>query len=468
MVEIAFIVKFQLLEVAMLKFCIRIIFVLSASFIATHALSQDMSGWSDKTVCRLLSQNPDNTNYTQEVESRGLACSSGTQSSTKVDDKSNAFDGNYPFLLSRFNPSEGAKGLGTGILVINNGTISVSPENRFLDTSPTKYYDTLKGRIDKNGNLSLSFSVNALNGKGSPYKVNFSGNINDLEIKGKFDDYFQLFITLSDDTSSMSSDGLTMSASRNSGYGSHTNTFGYKKKNFQLITNSNKARRGEKYQRFEVGDGDCFGDDGWNDCETDRERVEFTVAPSMKPTGNQCFAFSIMLDDSFQSVSPTATHLGQIHQIGGPKGYTGGFASVPPVVMFDARNDYYVLDWHMLSGSATNVSEISVYYDLMPINDMKGKWTDISVCLDFANENISVWVNGNKKVDIDKAPINVKLKPRLIYFKYGVYRSFISKYKARHGTDVMPTQIVYYDEVRRGSSINEVDFNINPSLEIVD
>ena len=147
---------------------------------------------------------------------------------------------------------------------------------------------------------------------------------------------------------------------------------------------------------------------------------------------------------------------------------TGGFASVPPVVMFDARNDYYVLDWHMLSGSATNVSEISVYYDLMPINDMKGKWTDISVCLDFANENISVWVNGNKKVDIDKAPINVKLKPRLIYFKYGVYRSFISKYKARHGTDVMPTQIVYYDEVRRGSSINEVDFNINPSLEIVD
>ena len=48
------------------------------------------------------------------------------------------------------------------------------------------------------------------------------------------------------------------------------------------------------------------------------------------------------------------------------------------------------------------------------------------------------------------------------------YSSIISKYKTRHGTDVMPTQIVFYDEVRRGSSINEVDFNINPSLEIVD
>ena len=87
---------------------------------------------------------------------------------------------------------------------------------------------------------------------------------------------------------------------------------------------------------------------------------------------------------------------------------------------------------------------------------------------DFADKNVSAWVNGNKIVDIDKSPINVKFIPSAIFFKHGVYRSFISKYKASHSTDVMPTQIVYYDEVRRGSSIDEVDFNINPNLEIVD
>ena len=31
-----------------------------------------------------------------------------------------------------------------------------------------------------------------------------------------------------------------------------------------------------------------------------------------------------------------------------------------------------------------------------------------------------------------------------------------------------PTQIVYYDEVRRGNSIEEVDINVNPELQFVD
>ena len=451
-----------------MNFCFRLVCLLTASLMATHALSQDLSGWSDKTVCRQLLNNPDNIDYVQEADSRSLVCGSSTQPSKRVDNISNAFDGEYPFVLSRFNPSESRRALGSGILVIQNGAISVSLKNRFLDTSSTKYYDTLKGQIDKKGNASISFEVNALNGKGSPHKVRFSGNINSLEIKGKFDDYFQLFITLSNDTSSMSSDGLTMTASKNSGYGSHSNFFGQKKKNFGLINNPVKARRGEKYQRFEVADGDCFTSGDWNDCETDRERVEFTATPMQKPTGNQCFAYSIMLDDSFQSASPTNTSLGQIHQKGGPKGSMEGIKSNPPLIQFDVKNDYYELNWHVLSGSVNNVRDQSVYYKLIPINDMKGKWSDISFCIDFANKNISVWVNGDKKVNIDKAPINAKLVPTAIYFKHGIYRSFISKYKARHGTDVMPTQIVYYDEVRRGFSIDEVDVNINPSLEIVD
>ena len=42
--------------------------VLTASLMATHALSQDMSGWSDKTVCRLLLSKPDNSEYQAELE----------------------------------------------------------------------------------------------------------------------------------------------------------------------------------------------------------------------------------------------------------------------------------------------------------------------------------------------------------------------------------------------------------------
>jgi hypothetical protein len=38
--------------------------------------------------------------------------------------------------------------------------------------------------------------VNALKGKGSPVPVNFSGRMNELQIKGKFDDYFDMIIKI--------------------------------------------------------------------------------------------------------------------------------------------------------------------------------------------------------------------------------------------------------------------------------
>ena len=56
---------------------------------------------------------------------------------------------------------------------------------------------------------------------------------------------------------------------------------------------------------------------------------------------------------------------------------------------------------------------------------------------------MDVWVNGNKKVEILQSPIN--FTPASIYFKYGIYRSFISRYKNLKGK--IPTQIVFYDEI---------------------
>ena len=49
---------------------------------ATHALSQDLSGRSDKTVCRQLLINPDNTDYLEEAKNRGLSCGSAATKNT--------------------------------------------------------------------------------------------------------------------------------------------------------------------------------------------------------------------------------------------------------------------------------------------------------------------------------------------------------------------------------------------------
>jgi hypothetical protein len=107
---------------------------------------------------------------------------------------SDAFDGSYSFTLSRFNPSEGSMKIGSGKLEISDGKISVTKKSRSLITSSTSYYDTFEGQIDKEGNISAVFNVNALNGEGVPLPVIFTGSIDALQIKGRFDDYFEMII----------------------------------------------------------------------------------------------------------------------------------------------------------------------------------------------------------------------------------------------------------------------------------
>jgi len=74
------IIKLKLFEAVMLNFCIRVVCLLSVSLIATHALSQGMSGWSDKTVCRLV-ESDGGALYIEEATSRGLDCKASIKAS---------------------------------------------------------------------------------------------------------------------------------------------------------------------------------------------------------------------------------------------------------------------------------------------------------------------------------------------------------------------------------------------------
>ena len=76
------------------------------------------------------------------------------------------------------------------------------------------------------------------------------------------------------------------------------------------------------------------------------------------------------------------------------------------------------------------------------------------------------WVDGNQESGNIKI-LQFFLNQEGIYFKHGIYRNLISKYKELKNRK-MPTQVVFYDEVRRGKSIKKVDININPKLKPVD
>lgn len=262
-----------------------------------------------------------------------------------------------------------------------------------------------------------------------------------------------------------------LKTSSKSGFEVHMNYMGHNDHNFKYIKDKKKARAGKYYQRFELRDGDCFGDDKWNDCKNNRERVEFSGKPRQSPKNTKCYGYSLMLSKDFIDVHPTNTDLGQVHQKGGPSGTAGGLPSYPPLIQIGAHNGNLYFGWHELSGSASNVIDERRDYKLKPLKNMKEVWTDISFCLDFKNKRMDAWVDGIKKVEILKSPIF--FKPKEIYFKHGIYRSFISRFKSSFigrykYNGKMPTQIVYYDEVRRGNSIEKVDVNINPKLKPVD
>ena len=250
----------------------------------------------------------------------------------------------------------------------------------------------------------------------------------------------------------------------NSGFTFHKNFMAQNKHNFTYLMDNSKSRSGNFYQKFELRNGDCFGDENWNDCDNDRQRIELSSEPNQPISGKQCYGYSIKLSNNFTDIKKVSTTLGQIHQKGGPSGKANSLSSFPPLIQIDARKGNLYLNWHKLSGSKNNVKDESKYYKLKTLKSMKGVWTDISLCLDFENKRIDAWVDGNNIVKIPESPIF--FEPKSIYFKHGIYQSFISNYTSFKGET--PTQIVYYDEVRRGNSIEDVDINVNPSLKFVD
>ena len=72
-------IKLKLLGVVKLNLYIRFFCLLCASFMAANALAQDLSGWSDKTICRLIDEKHSSllTQLLQETKTRRLICNNG-------------------------------------------------------------------------------------------------------------------------------------------------------------------------------------------------------------------------------------------------------------------------------------------------------------------------------------------------------------------------------------------------------
>lgn len=204
---------------------------------------------------------------------------------------------------------------------------------------------------------------------------------------------------------------------------------------YQVVSKADghPVRAGDNALRFEVRAGDCSWGPGWNDCDNGRERHEMLSTDSWSG-GEGWYHWSIYLPEDYPIIYPVKVALGQFHQKGSH-----------PVWMFQNGNGGYIVD-NQTSGLSGWMTPI------LTDGEMRGKWNDILIHARWTSERdgfFYVYVNGETEPRHSwSGP--TKKPGQQVYFKFGIYRSFMWRYPGD-----APTQIVYFDAVNRASTCSD-------------
>jgi hypothetical protein len=210
---------------------------------------------------------------------------------------------------------------------------------------------------------------------------------------------------------------------------------GAKKHGYQLVFAPDyPVRYGKKSERFEVRPGDCsrVKSGSWDDCKEDRERSELIQRGYRQWEGGEYwYRWSIYIPEGHQNIYRTKLAYAQFHQEG-----------CSPVFLFQEYGGGYWL----------NIQPPIKGYDddrkLLEAKEFIGNWNDIVVHARWTKKNdgwFKVWVNGEEKTSHEGKTMTCND----VYFKYGVYRSFLSRNRELSET---VTTIAYYDGVVRSKT----------------
>ncbi|MEM7547913.1 MAG: heparin lyase I family protein [Pseudomonadota bacterium] len=179
-------------------------------------------------------------------------------------------------------------------------------------------------------------------------------------------------------------------------------------------------------ERFELRPGDCGSHRGWSDCRTDRERSELSeLGPRSRAGEVAWYGWWVHLPPDWPDVWPAKTTIAQFHQ-----------EDSHPVWMFLHKGGALVID-NQSTGRTTETVPI-----IAP-EALRGRWHRIEVFARWSRGSdgqFAVYVNG----DLRFAHEGPTMTARKVYFRYGVYRSFVSRHDGP-----APTQIAYFAAVRK-------------------
>ena len=238
-----------------------------------------------------------------------------------------------------------------------------------------------------------------------------------------------------------------------------------KKTSYTISTDT--VRAGEKSQKFELLPGSCGRDRYGSDCEINAERVERIFKQDQKPGKEYWYAWSIMLDPStdWSKVAVTSIALGQVKALGVDK---------PPWI-FKMRNNQFYTNIHFAGESpAGKIAKGDGTYcgDMGSTQMATGKWMDILLKADYSDKlkqghsYLQIWINGELVCDIKDTIVNKHTwsdrysnKGKYLNFRYGIYNNDVDR-----AWD-MPIRTVWYDEIRIGSSREDVELNIDNPVD---
>lgn len=218
-----------------------------------------------------------------------------------------------------------------------------------------------------------------------------------------------------------------VSASGN-GFGAFQRSLSHTPHGYQRVPDPTGTAPSAQVDRFEVRAGECAANTGWSDCTNDRERSELSDSgTSATGEGSEWwYGWSLYLPPDYPVIAPAKTALGQFHQHNGP-----------PAFMFQNGAGGYWID--------RNFGNTTDYVQLLTQAQMLGTWNRVEVHARWSRSDgfFRVYINGEPKYDFKGATMTMAS----VYFKYGVYRSHVSRYGKP-----APTQVALFAQVQRAST----------------
>ena len=203
---------------------------------------------------------------------------------------------------------------------------------------------------------------------------------------------------------------------------------------YRLLADFTGAAPCKEIEAFEVRAGDAGKDAWYDDASNDRERSELTqINKDQKNGDTYWYGWYIYFPQDYKNIFPAKVTLGQFHQ-----------QNARPAWMFENGSGGYWLKNNLAEG-------LKDKFQLVDENDLRGKWHKVEVHAHWSkntNGFLKVWVDGAIKADYQGATMSAER----VYFKYGIYRSFVSRYKQTGKAEELPAQSVYFAGVKRGSS----------------